>query len=139
MTRPVRLQLSREKGFNLQAHSRATNGLPAVNVARPRKWGNPYKVGVAFEGAGWRIPVVTPEIAVELFRERWQGWLDADYPGQAASRAALDSLRGHNLACWCPLNAPCHADVLLDLASGGLPMEPGPPDRCHPGPGSSAG
>lgn len=41
MTAPIRLQLSRRKGFNLQAASRAANGLDAVNVARPSKWGNP--------------------------------------------------------------------------------------------------
>lgn len=38
MTAPVRLQLSRKKGFDLQAHSSAVNGLPAVNVARPTMW-----------------------------------------------------------------------------------------------------
>ena len=27
------------------------------------------------------------------------------------------SLRGRNLACWCPLDQPCHADVLLELAN----------------------
>jgi hypothetical protein len=43
--RPVRLHLSRAKGFNLQKHSRAVNGLPAVNAARPGKLGNPFKVG----------------------------------------------------------------------------------------------
>lgn len=26
-------------------------------------------------------------------------------------------LRGHDLACWCPLGQPCHADVLLELAN----------------------
>ena len=30
-------------------------------------------------------------------------------------------LRGHDLACWCPLDQPCHADVLLELANGGDP------------------
>lgn len=39
MTKPVRLQLSRKKGFNLQRHSLAANGLPAINVARPNRWG----------------------------------------------------------------------------------------------------
>lgn len=39
MTKPVRLQLSRRKGFDLQALSIATNGLPAVSVARPGKRG----------------------------------------------------------------------------------------------------
>jgi hypothetical protein len=24
-------------------------------------------------------------------------------------------LAGHDLACWCPLDQPCHADVLLEL------------------------
>jgi hypothetical protein len=35
MIKPVRMQLSRAKGFNLQAASMATNGLPAINIARP--------------------------------------------------------------------------------------------------------
>ncbi len=26
-------------------------------------------------------------------------------------------LRGKDLACWCPIGAPCHADVLLELAN----------------------
>ena len=29
-------------------------------------------------------------------------------------------LRGKNLACFCPLDKPCHADVLLDLANAEL-------------------
>jgi hypothetical protein len=32
--------------------------------------------------------------------------------------AALPELRGHDLACWCKLDEPCHADVLLELANG---------------------
>jgi hypothetical protein len=27
------------------------------------------------------------------------------------------NLAGRDLACWCPLGAPCHADVLLELAN----------------------
>lgn len=30
----------------------------------------------------------------------------------------LAPLVGHDLACWCPLDQPCHADVLLELANG---------------------
>ena len=44
MVKPVRLQLSRGKGFNLQAVSRGVNGLPAITVARPGKWGNPFHI-----------------------------------------------------------------------------------------------
>jgi len=32
----------------------------------------------------------------------------------------LEELRGKNLACWCPLDKPCHADILLELANGSL-------------------
>ena len=32
-------------------------------------------------------------------------------------RPSIDELRGHDLACWCPLDQPCHADVLLELAN----------------------
>ena len=26
-------------------------------------------------------------------------------------------LSGRDLACWCPVDQPCHADVLLELAN----------------------
>jgi hypothetical protein len=35
---------------------------------------------------------------------------------EIADRARAE-LRGHDLACWCPLDQPCHADVLLELAN----------------------
>jgi hypothetical protein len=108
-----RVQMSRQRPW------RADNP-DAVIVARPSKWGNPYKVGdtVLVEG-NWRGDVatfeydLTPTLAVELFRQRFVH--DAD-----EIRAAL---AGRDLACWCPLidsdgqPVPCHADVLLELAN----------------------
>lgn len=32
-------------------------------------------------------------------------------------RPDLAPLRGHDLVCWCPLDQPCHAAVLLELAN----------------------
>ena len=29
----------------------------------------------------------------------------------------VSKLRGRDLMCWCPLDQPCHADVLLELAN----------------------
>jgi hypothetical protein len=29
----------------------------------------------------------------------------------------VSQLRGKDLACWCPIGQPCHADVLLELAN----------------------
>lgn len=92
--RPVRLQLSRRKGFNLQAESRKFNGLDAVNVARPSRWGNPFTI----ENSG-RVPAIL-RFACEV-----------------APLLPLDELKGKNLACWCATNEQCHADVLLHLAN----------------------
>jgi hypothetical protein len=105
MTQPVRLQLSRRAGFDLQALSRATNGLPVVNVARPGKWGNPYVVG----------PSLPPAEAVALYRS----WLEGAFAAQPSVRDAVAELAGKNLACWCKPGAPCHADVLLEYANRG--------------------
>ena len=42
--RPLRMQLSRKRGFDLQAASHALNGLPAKRVTRPGPWGNPFTI-----------------------------------------------------------------------------------------------
>lgn len=101
MTHPIRLRLSRRRGFDLQAASRAANGLPAVNVARPGKWGNPFPVSES----------VTAEQAVESYR----AWLKTR-PDMV--RAIQRELRGKNVACWCHEGAVCHGDVLLLVAAG---------------------
>jgi hypothetical protein len=93
-TRPVRLRLSRAKRFDLQAHSRAVNGLPAINVARPSKWGNPF----TFENSGEVHPALR-------------------FACEVAPLWDASPLRGHNLACWCAPGKPCHADILLSLAN----------------------
>jgi hypothetical protein len=113
MTQPIRIRLSRGRGWRLQAVSQAINGLPAVNVARPSKWGNPFKIAPAFESAECKFPEVTQQSAVDLFRERYEMALSQ----YQHTRDAMAELRGKNLACWCPLDQPCHADVLLDLAN----------------------
>jgi hypothetical protein len=107
VSKPVRIQLSRRKGFNLQEASRQVNGLAAVNVARPGRWGNIYRVGQFF----------TPQEAAAAHREHCTLLLAGS--GGRNFRATLnDELRGKNLACWCKPGAPCHADVLLELANG---------------------
>lgn len=115
---PVRLQLSRKKGFNLQEHSRSVNGLEAVNVARPSIFGNPFTkrqaLDVGYSGSN--------ELLVTAFRD-WIGggedyWRGVEC-GWARSRLLnnIEALRGKNLACWCKSDEPCHADVLLELAN----------------------
>lgn len=106
--RPVRLRLSRAKGFDLQRLSRETNGLPAVVVARPTRWGNPWRVGDYVPHRRKSAGGMTQTEAVDRFR-RTAGALD--------SGLIARHLRGRNLACWCALDAPCHADVLLEMAN----------------------
>jgi len=112
--RPVRIQLSRTAGFSLQAVSQETNGLPAVNVARPGFWGNPFVVhsravsGKQIVGATYQA-VSTASEAVARFHDL--------LPRSADRMARIEELRGKNLACWCRPGEPSHADVLLEMAN----------------------
>lgn len=122
--RPQRIQLSRTKGW------RKPEG--AIVVARPTKWGNPFRIGeiVTPSHPGWPqvtsfaewgpggfqdIPVTTVEQAVEMYG----AWLSRSVgrSGFSMDHEAFVELRGHDLACWCPLDRPCHADVLLAEAN----------------------
>ena len=118
MNKPVRFQLSRKKGFDLQAISLAANGLRAVNVARPSKWGNPFLVHPHQKpgriwGASQYVSVPTAEDAVAVYREMLT--LDGRCP--ETLRRDMPEIRGKHLACWCKLGEPCHADVLLEIAN----------------------
>jgi hypothetical protein len=71
-----------------------------MSVAKPAKWANHY--------AWWARGGYAA--AAEMFR-------DYIMRRPRLIEAAKRELRGKNLACWCPLNKPCHADVLLALAN----------------------
>lgn len=94
MGEPRRIQLSRKRGFNLQAVSQALNGLPAIKVTRPGRWGNPW----TFANSGNVHPALR-------------------FACETAPLWDVSPLRGKNLACFCALDAECHADVLLELAN----------------------
>lgn len=132
---PERIQLRRTKGWRKPDNT--------VVVARPSRWGNWCVVTTPFEQyQGYSTDKTTPVIvatdkrghrtgphwagftdkreavafAVELYRRA----LEATYvmpDGPLNREFYLGELRGKNLACWCPLDQPCHADVLLDLAN----------------------
>lgn len=158
MSDPKRIQLRRTKGW------RKPDG--AVVVARPSKFGNPFRIvdGWASTIIPWDIsrdspcpslpPIERRNIvaaeAVSLYR-RWMttgltfdwwtdnrsscgtmrsglleeppedGWNRERLIAPDAVRAAVAGLRGHDLACWCPLGQPCHADVLLEIANQPTP------------------
>ena len=101
---PKRVQLSRRKGWRKPPET--------IAVSRPSRWGNPYHI----------MADRSPAEAVRLYRvsvlSHW---------GEEYRQLAKDALRGKNLACWCSLDSPCHADVLLEIAN-----EKGPFDARQP-------
>src|SRR5690606_39706084 len=100
--RPQRLQLSRRKGFDLQATSRALNGLPAKRITRPGPWGNPFTIVDAAIRYGLDRDAAQTK-PVDLCAHWLRGTLDPDLsPASPPSRARIRAaLAGLNLACWC--------------------------------------
>ena len=109
MNTPRRVHLSRKKGFTLPPNT--------VIVDGRTKWGNPWKVGMrllALTGPDQGQEVVVDHArAVKYHRNQA---LSKGLAGRAIRAKIRAELKGKNLACWCPLDAPCHADILLRLA-----------------------
>lgn len=88
-----RIQRKRTKGWKMPPNT--------VYVGRPTKWGNPFRLGDPDLEAGGMI---TRQKALDLY----ETWL---------MNKDLSELKGKDLACWCSLDEPCHADVLLQMAN----------------------
>jgi hypothetical protein len=136
---PKRLQLSRQKGYDLRAYSLALNGLPVVNCARPGPWGNPYRVvkeGSDFvDEREWRVVDSIDEVEIASFAleeraVRCAVDMFANLIMESGHNSGLKfdaevirrELRGRNLACWCALSKAgaadvCHAAILLKVAN----------------------
>jgi hypothetical protein len=83
-----------------------------TTAGRSLDYGNRYAVGETVRHVNDTMVLVRDRAhAVQLYREwfRWQQ--EHGYPHD------LKPLRGRDLCCWCPLDQPCHADVLLELAN----------------------
>ena len=97
MSKPKRIQRSRAKDWKMPAN--------AIYVGRPTVWGNPYLVGSKLMNG----ETLTAEKAVELYEQHL-----ADNFSEGDIRHCLHD---KDLACWCALDEPCHADVLLRIAN----------------------
>ena len=89
---PRRFQRSRRKGARLPTN--------VVVLTRPTKWGNPYPLSLGRHEAVRRHQddLLAGGLAVNV-------------------EDVKRELRGRDLACYCPLDEPCHADVLLQVAN----------------------
>lgn len=93
-----------------------------VYVGRPTDFGNPFPVDVYGQHGA---------------TDRHRRWITGNMSTQEMSQSStchhgdislvtlrqitrtmiVRDLRGKNLACWCALDQPCHADVLLEIAN----------------------
>ena len=101
---PLRIQRKRAKGWQMPEG--------AVYVGRPSRWANPFAIGQLIH------PLDIDPSGKRATREQ----VLALYPLVAADEMRKDptwltDLRGRDLACWCPLDIPCHADLLLRWAN----------------------
>jgi len=111
MTTPKRIQRKRTKGWRKPSGS--------VVVDRTSRFGNPYIVGVHGNA----------QKCVDLYRSAMAGWIGfgntkPPHPPVVGVIKAQDNLRtyGHllrrkDLVCWCGIDQPCHADVLLEIVN----------------------
>jgi hypothetical protein len=133
----IRIQRKRAKGWRIPEG--------AVYVGRPSLFGNPWSLDDArIRGvSGWREQA---EWCVRMYRAELEHMgLLGDWGGIVsearweAMHARVDQLCGPfdagkppsirplfrellkdatALACWCPLDQPCHSDVLIELLEG---------------------
>jgi hypothetical protein len=103
---PHRIQRKRTKGWKMPPNT--------VSVTRPGPWGNPRRVGM-YQGYSRADAVADFHrwLNREIGTESWC----AVYGKPPTLEKIKAELRGRNLACFCPLNQPCHADILLALAN----------------------
>lgn len=132
MIQPVRIQMKRSNGFNLQEHSKSINGLECVLVSRPSKFGNPFKLmgDMVYVDAGHRRKILSKWVLyyqdgghiVEdvvilfqhlLFSPDWHEIEPEIKERFIWMRDNISQLKGKNLACYCKLDCTCHADILL--------------------------
>lgn len=78
-----------------------------VYVGRGTIWGNPFPVGKEMHLG----LILDLDMSLRLFV------MHLNFDGSSLVPAAKKQLKGKNLACWCPLDQPCHADILLEVAN----------------------
>ena len=101
-SKPVRIQRMRTKGWRMPANT--------IYVGRPTEYGNQFVIGVDGDA----------ECCTESFRRLVEALTSDAFMGSRLHslwRSRLRYIHGKNLACWCRLDQPCHADILLNLAN----------------------
>jgi hypothetical protein len=113
--RVVRIQRSRAKGWRMPPG--------ALYVGRPTRFGNPFTVADALTDDPTLTEAAARERCASLFGLWLTGEIRLTGPAFAEQRAWIlghvGRLAERDLACWCPIGGPCHADVLIEMANRG--------------------
>jgi hypothetical protein len=96
---PERVQIRRDRPWQRDPK--------AIKVDRTTKWGNIWRVGDPYP---WADRPMSRADAVEVYKYQIEG-------AHEFFAQVRRELAGKDLACWCPLDEPCHADVLLLIAN----------------------
>lgn len=117
---PERIQRKRTAGWRMPEG--------AIYVGRPSRWGNPWVVHIHNSSCGPELLACPDYIADDRVDAATKYRHAVLYPlaGQPPVPTPDDiraELRGHDLACWCPLDQACHADVLLAIANSTTELE----------------
>ena len=107
-----RIQQKRTKGWRMPPNT--------VSVTRPGKWGNSFRP--VQTSMGWVVTRGQRGLLYCLCENERHAIEECcrcfrEYMTLNEAIAIRQELRGKNLACFCPLDQPCHADVLLKLAN----------------------
>jgi Domain of unknown function (DUF4326) len=109
MNKPIRYQRSRKEGSRLPAGvlcvtRTGTKGNPYG------RWGNPFDSAEEFEK-------VLKLIIANKFNPDHSSIPEDKIIQMRNIAGNLREIQGRDLACWCPFEKQCHADVLIDLAN----------------------
>ena len=127
MNKPIRIQRKRNKGFNLQALS--PDGRAVISVCRPNRWGNMYIILPDKKNKRWNVVnthnngeligvFYAYQEAAEFAKEQFSEFIHYMHEaGGCWFDEIKEQLRDKHLACFCPLDSPCHADVLIEIAN----------------------
>lgn len=110
MTATIRIQRRRAKGWKMPENT--------LCVDRSTKWGNPFEMDkgrTRKQCADLHRALLGGLICVSVRPIGPTATEQKEYLKMAVRD--IGELRGKNLACWCPLDQACHADVLLEIAN----------------------
>lgn len=116
----TRIQRKRTKDY--------TQPLGTIYVGRPTKWGNPFKLTpdgrIMYKSEDrtlldpWVYWSVSGGYTIKDVVELYELWLTGKLHKMGLCMPPdPKELKGGNLSCWCPLDKPCHADILLKYAN----------------------